>query len=145
MSLGNKRLKIIVIALLSIVVVFFVPFGYQVDLGPGPNSIISMIWEVPLQPAWYSIRFFSAFQYHFAYCFFRLFFLLEIFLFFKGKFNKIRFILVGIISEIIPLIISIPAMFILNSHGDNLIVIIWPIPILMIFDLILVKFLKVED
>ena len=142
MSLGNKRLKIIVIGFLSIIVVFIAPFGFNVDLGPGPNSIIAMIWEVSLEPAWYSIRFFSAFQYHFVYCFFRIFFLVEIFLFFIGKFNKIRFILVGIISEIIPLMISIPAMYILNSQGDNLIPIIYPIPILLIFDLILVQFLK---
>ena len=120
----------------------FVPFGYHVDLGPGPNSILAMIWEVPLEPAWFSIRFFSALQYQFEYCFFRFFFLLEIFLFFLGKFNKIRFILVGIISEMIPLMISILAMFILNSQGDNLIPIIFPIPFLMIFDLILVQFLK---
>jgi len=144
MTFDNKRLKLIIIVILSLTIVFFAPFGYQVDLGPGPNSIISMIWEVPLQPAWYSIRFFSAIQYHFAYCFFRIFFIFEIFLIFKGKFNKIRLILVGIISEVIPLIISIPAMFILNSHGDNLIVIIWPIPILLIFDLILVQILKRE-
>ena len=144
MTLGNKRFLFLIIGLLSIIIVLFVPFGYHVDLGPGPNSITAMVWEVPLEDAWYSIRFFSAFQYYFEYCFFRIFFLLEIFLFFIGKFNKIRFILVGIISELVPLIISIPAMFILNSQGDNLIAIIWPIPILMIFDLILVQFIKQE-
>ena len=90
MILGSKRLRSIIIGILSIIIVFFAPFGYQMDLGPGPNSIISMIWEVPLQPAWYSIRFFSAIQYHFAYCFFRIFFIFEIFLIFKGKFNKIQ-------------------------------------------------------
>jgi hypothetical protein len=40
------------------------------------------------------------------------------------------------------LIISIPASFILNSQGDNLIPIIWPIPFLLIFDLILVQVFK---
>ena len=145
MTSKNYRLKLIIIGLLSIIIVFFAPFGYHVDLGPGPNSIMSMIWEVSLEPSWYSIRFFSAFQYELIYCFFRLFFLLEIFLFFIGKFNKIRFILVGIISEIIPLLISIPATLILNSQGENLIPIIWPLPFLMIFDLILVPFLSREQ
>ena len=145
MILSKKRLIKITIGLLSILIVFFIPFGYHMDLGPGPDSIVAMVWEVPLESAWYSVRFFSAFQYYFEYCFFRIFFLLEIFLFFIGKFNKIRFILVGIISELVPLIISIPATFILNSQGENLIAIIWPIPFLMIFDLILVQFLKVED
>jgi len=144
MILNRKLLKKITIGFFSILVVFLLPFGYHVDLGPGPDSIVAMVWEIPLEPAWYSIRFFSAFQYYFVYCFFRIFFLLEIFLFFRAKFNKIRFILVGIISELVPLIISIPATFILNSHGDNLINIIWPIPFLMIFDLILVQFVKRE-
>ncbi|MHA2037500.1 MAG: hypothetical protein ACW98X_13780 [Promethearchaeota archaeon] len=144
MPLSNQRLKIIIIGILSILVVFFLPFGYHVDLGPGPDGLISMVWDVPLEPSWYTIRFFIAFQYLFAYCFFRLFFLLEIFLFFIGKFNKIRFILVGVISEIIPLMISIPALFILNSEGENLIHIIWPLPFLLIFDILLVLLIKRE-
>ncbi|MHA2182057.1 MAG: hypothetical protein ACXAAH_11610 [Promethearchaeota archaeon] len=142
MKLNNQRSRFIIIGLLSIIVVFFVPFGYHVDLGPGPNSLYAMIWEVPLEPAWYSIRFFIAFQYRFEYCFFRIFFLPAVFLFFIGKINEKLFILVGIISEIIPLIISIPASFILNSQGDNLIPIIWPIPFLLIFDLIMVRYSK---
>ena len=144
MKLGKNRLATIIIGFLSILIIFFLPFGYHMDLGPGPDSIVAMVWEVPLESAWYSVRFFSAFQYYFEYCFFRIFFLLEIFLFFIGKFNKIRFILVGIISELVPLIISIPATFILNSQGENLIAIIWPIPFLMMFDLILVHYLKSE-
>lgn len=126
-----------IIAILTILVVFFLPFGIHIDLGPGPNSIVSMVWEIPLNPAWYSIRFFSAFQYYFIYCFFRLFFLLDVFLLILGKFNKIRFLLIAFISEIIPLTISIPAMYILNAQGENLIAIILPIPTLFIFGLTL--------
>ncbi|MHA2260151.1 MAG: hypothetical protein ACXACO_19470 [Promethearchaeota archaeon] len=138
MIIGSKRYTSIIIGLLSIIIVFFVPFGYHIDLGSGPNTIISMIWEFALEPSYYTIRFFTALIYRLEYCFFRFFFLLEIFLLFIGKFNKIRFLLVGIISEIIPLIISIPAMYILNSQGDNLIPIIMPIPFLLIYDLILI-------
>ena len=133
-----KRHLIIIIGILTILIVFLLPFGIHIDLGPGPNSLTSMVWEIPLEPAWYSIRYFSAFQFYIIYCFFRLFFLLDIFLLFIGKFNKIRLFLIGFISEIIPLIISIPSMFILNSQGDNLNPIIFPIPFLMIFDLILI-------
>ena len=146
-----KRYSVVIIGILTILIVFFLPFGIHIDLGPGPNSLVSMIWEIPFEPAWYSIRYFSAFMYYFAYCFFRIFFVVDVFLLFIGKFNKTRILLIGFISEIIPLIISIPAMFILNSHGDNLINIIFPIPFLMIFDLILVlaakrlKFYKVNN
>ena len=140
----------IIIGILTILVVFLLPFGIHIDLGPGPNSIISMIWEVPLSPAWYSIRFFSAFTY-LEFCFFRFFFVLDVFLLIIGKYNKIRFFLIGLISEIIPLVLSIPRMFILNSQGDNLFPIIFPIPFLMIFDVILImlanrlKFYNIND
>ncbi|MFX0038511.1 MAG: hypothetical protein ACFFB9_08320 [Promethearchaeota archaeon] len=133
-----KRHITIIIGVLTILIVFLLPFGIHIDLGPGPNSIVSMIWEVPLSPAWYSIRFFTAFQYYLAYCFFRLIFVVEIFLLIIGKFNKKLFISIGLISELIPLILSIPAMFILNSQGDNLFPIILPVPFLIICNLIIV-------
>jgi hypothetical protein len=131
----------ILIGILTVLVVFLLPFGIMIDLAPqGPNSIVSMVWEVPLNPASYSIRFFSAFLYYFEFIFFRLVFVIYVLLLLFGKYtyNKKWFILIGIISEIIPLVLSIPRLFIRNSQGDNLFVIIFPIPILMILDLALV-------
>jgi hypothetical protein len=133
-----KQYISIIIGILTILVVFFLPFGIHIDLGPGPNSIVSIVWEVPLTPAWYSIRFFSAFLYYFEYSFFRLFFVVYVILLMIGKFNKKRFILIGLISELIPLALAIPSTFILNVQGDNLHAIIYPIPILMTLDLIIV-------
>ncbi|TKJ21611.1 MAG: hypothetical protein CEE43_09295 [Promethearchaeota archaeon Loki_b32] len=138
-----KRYILIIIGVLTILGVFLLPFGIMIDLAPqGPNSIVSMIWEVPLSPAWYSVRFFSAFLYYFEFVFFRLVFVIYVLLLIVGKYNKIQFFLIGIISEIVPLVLSIPRIFIRNSDGDNLFVIIFPIPILMIFDLILVLLLN---
>jgi len=138
-----KRYAAYTISILAILIVFFLPFGIMIDLAPqGPNSIVSMIWEIPLGPAWYSVRFFSAFQYYFEYCFFRLFFLLDVFLLLNGKYNRTRFLWIGITSEIIPLTLAIPSMFILNEHGDNLHPIIFPIPFLLIFDMILIRSAK---
>jgi len=137
-----KRYISLLIFVFSILVIFFLPFGVHVDLGPGPNTYISMIWEIPSEPAWYTIRFFSAFRYYFIFCFFRLFFLLEIILLFINRYNKIRFILIGIISEVIPLVLSIPALYLLNSEGDNLLPIIFPIPILLFYDLFLALILS---
>jgi hypothetical protein len=134
-----KRNISIIIGILTILVVFLLPFGIQIDLAPqGPNSIVSMIWEVPLSPAWYSIRFFSAFLYYFEYVFFRLVFVIYVLLLITGRYNKIRFILIGIISEIIPLVLAIPRIFIRNSQGDNLFIIIFPIPFLLVLDVVLV-------
>lgn len=130
-----KRYISLLILMLSIVVIFFLPFGVHIDLGSGTNTIISMIWEIPLEPSWYTIRFFSAIQYYLTYCVFRFVFLLEIILLLFNKSNRLRFILMGVISELIPLVLSIPAMYILNAQGDNLLPIIFPIPILLMFDL----------
>ena len=140
-----KRYTSILILIISILVIFFLPFGIHVDLGPGPNSLISMIWEIPYEPAWYSIRYFSAFQYYIFFCFFRLFFLLEVILLLTNKYNRTRFILIGVISELIPLMLSIPALYILNSQGDNLLPIIFPIPFLLIFDILLVIFKSIHS
>ena len=132
----------IIIGILSIIVVLFLPFGIHIDLGPGPNSLISMIWEISLEPAWYTIRYFSAIQFYVIFCVARLFFLLEIFLMFLGKYNRMRLLIIGLISEGIPLLLSIPAMFILNAQGDNLYPIILPIPILLLFDLALIRIMN---
>ena len=140
-----KRYKLIIIGLLSIIVVFLVPFGIHIDLGPGPNSIVSMVWEAPLRSAWYSIRFFSAFQYYFQFCFFRLIFMICILLLIVGKYNKKWFILSGVISELIPLALSIPALFIRNSQGENLLAIIFPLPFLLSFDLILIVLIDLSN
>ncbi len=48
-------------------------------------------------------------------------------------------------SELIPLILSIPAMLILNSQGENLTPIIFPVPLLLIFDLTLITFINRFD
>ena len=133
-----ERYVATIVSILAILMVFFLPFGIHIDLGPGPNSIVSMIWEISLNPAWYSVRFFSAFRYYFEFCFFRLFFLLDVFLLLVGKYNKTRFFMIGIISEIIPLALSIRGMSILNSQGENIYPIIFPIPFLAIFDVILI-------
>ncbi len=133
-----QRHVAIIIGISAILIVFFIPFGIHIDLGPGPNSIISMIWEIPLNPAWYSVRFFSAFMYYLEFCFFRLFFLLDVFLLLTGKYNRTRFLAIGIISEIIPLTLSIRGISILNSQGENIYPIIFPIPFLTVFGITLI-------
>ncbi|MFX0151119.1 MAG: hypothetical protein ACFFAJ_10090 [Candidatus Hodarchaeota archaeon] len=141
----NSLPSSLLIGILSVFVVFFLPFGVHIDLGPGPNSLISMVWEIPFESAWYSIRFFSALRFYSEYCLFRLVFLFEIFLFFIGKYSKKRIFFIGLIGESIPLLLSIPAMFILNSQGENLEPIIFPLPILLIFDLALIFFINRFD
>ncbi|MGD8545227.1 MAG: hypothetical protein PVH12_03525 [Candidatus Bathyarchaeota archaeon] len=134
-----KRYVADLIGVLAILVVFFLPFGFMIDLAPqGPNSIVSMFWEIQFRPAGYSVRFFSAFRYYFGYCFFRFFVLFDVFLLLNGRYNKKRLHALGIISEIIPLTLAIVSTFIRNAQGDNLHPIIFPIPFLLIFVKILI-------
>lgn len=39
-------IKAILIIIVSFIVGFFVPYGYHIDLGPGPDSIQAIIWEI---------------------------------------------------------------------------------------------------
>ncbi|MFX0030508.1 MAG: hypothetical protein ACFE8B_14955, partial [Candidatus Hermodarchaeota archaeon] len=136
-----KRYILNITGILTILLVFLLPFGITIDLAPqAPNLIVSMIWEVPLAPpptSW-SIRFFGAFLYYFDFIFFRLVFVIYVLRLMVGKYSKKQFLIIGIISEIVPIVLSIPRFFIRNSQGDNLFVIIFPIPSLIIFDLTLV-------
>ncbi|MFW9829115.1 MAG: hypothetical protein ACFFEY_16175, partial [Candidatus Thorarchaeota archaeon] len=91
-----KRYILIITGILTILAVFLLPFGIMIDLAPqGPNSIVSMIWEVPLDPAWYLIRFFSAFLYYFDFIFFRLVFVIYVLRLMVGKYSKKQFLIIG--------------------------------------------------
>ncbi len=46
-----------------------------------------------------------------------------------------RTVIMGVISELIPLLISIPGVLILNQDGENYIPIMISIPILLVFHL----------
>jgi len=134
-----KRYILIITGILTILLVFLLPFGITIDLAPqGPNLLVSMIWEVPLDPTSWSIRFFVALLYYFDFIFFRLVFVIYVLRLMVGKYSKKQFLIIGIISEIFPIVLSIPRFFIRNSQGDNLFVIIFPIPSLIIFDLTLI-------
>ena len=134
-----KRYILIITGILTILLVFLLPFGMTIDLAPqAPNLLVSMIWEVPLGPTSWSIRFFVALIYYWDFIFFRLVFVIYVLRLMVGKYSEKQFLIIGIISEIAPLVLSIPRFFILNSQGEGLFVIIYPIPSLIIFDLILV-------
>ena len=135
----------ILMIVISFIVVLFIPFGIQIDLGPGPDSLVSIFWEIPLQPAWYTIRFFTGFQYYFLFCFFRIFVLICFLFLIFGKFNWNFLIPLAVISELIPLALSIPAFFILNPEGDNLYHIIVPIPILLAYIWMLMHLIRKKD
>ena len=141
-----KRLIKIVIEILFLLVIFITPYGYHIDLGPGPNGIFAILWDWDFS-IYYGFRMFESLEY-FPYFIFRIVFFYELFRFFQNKVSKTRFLLFGLITELIPLLISIPGSLILSPEGENYIPIMIPIPILLICCIILVslwKYKKIDE
>ncbi|MFX1569133.1 MAG: hypothetical protein ACFFCV_12280 [Promethearchaeota archaeon] len=132
--LSNNRFKIYLIGLVSLVIVLLTPYGFHIDLGPGPNGLMAILWEY-----WdFSIiRWFTVLEY-FPYYFFRFIVIYYLLKYIMDKATLKKTIIMGIISELIPLLISIPGVLILNQDGENYIPIMISIPILLIFHLTVV-------
>ena len=137
MILKRKYLIDLFIIIISILIVLLAPFGYHIDLGPGPNSITAIFWDYS---TYYSFRYLVALRYYVEFYFFRFAVLYGIVRFLQGKMSKKWLTILALIAELIPLIISIPASLILNSEGENLSPIIISIPILLIFVIIVAYF-----
>jgi hypothetical protein len=120
--------------LVGIIIVFIFPYGYHVDLGPGPNGFMAITWELPkngrLVP-------FSALEY-FLYYLYRLVVLGAIWKLSLGKIRPKWVMLHGLIAELIPILISIPGMLFLNADGENYIPIMIPLPLLLLYVIVLV-------
>jgi len=133
MTLKINNFIILLIIIISVLIVLLAPFGYLIDLGPGPNSITAMLWEYS---TYYSFRYLVALQYYIEFYIFRFVILSAIIIFLGQRLSRKWLIMFGIIGELIPLILSIPASLILNSDGENLIPIIISIPLLLGFVII---------
>ena len=125
---------IIILIILSIIIIFFAPYGYHIDLGPGPNMLMAITWDIS---DYYGFHILESLEY-FPYYLFRIVFLYEVYRFLKEKISRKRFFIIGLISELIPLLFSIPGMLILNSDGENYIPIMISIPVLLLIDLFVI-------
>jgi hypothetical protein len=118
-----------IMILVGILVVFVLPYGYHVDLGPGPNGFMAISWELPMNG---HLMPFSALEY-FIYYLYRLVVLRAIWRLSLGKIGPKRVMFHGLIAEHIPIRISIPGMLFLNTDGENYIPIMIPLPFLLIY------------
>lgn len=119
------------IGFLSLIIVLLMPYGFHIDLGPGPNSLMAILWEYW---ALSIIRWFTVLEY-ILYYFFRFITIYYLIRYILDKASLKKTIIMGIINELIPLLISIPAVLILNQDGENYIPIVIPIPTLLVFHL----------
>lgn len=129
MTLNKKQVVIIILGIFSILIVFFTPYGYSIDLGPGPNMLMAFFWD---NSESFGFRLLESLEY-FPYYLMRIVVLYELLKFFQEKASKKKVIIAGIICELIPLFLTIPGAIFLSSDGENYIPIMISIPILLLF------------
>ncbi len=110
----NNRLNIVLVVLIILLAsALFLPFGYSLDLGPGPDQVRALTWEY-LDASWFSgFRFvelgrmfesmaYTLPRYAFIYLFVRLY---------GGQSNKKRTFWIGILGELFPALLSLIFIF----------------------------------
>ena len=156
-SVGRSPL---IIGIVMTSMVFLLPFGYRLDIGPGPDSIMALIWEY-IEAPWNSGFWFvqiGIFLTSLLYTFPRFIFLYQIIRYYSYKSPRKAVIKSGIVSELFPALVSI--LLIIGwqmgwtqpppPFSDPWFPIYVPIPALLIIGLGLVfmaprRKLKVED
>lgn len=129
---------------IGIIIVFIFPYGYHIDLGPGPNGFMAILWELPefqILPQYPGIMPLTALEY-FIYYLYRLVVLNAIWKFSLGKMKPKRLMFHGLVSELIPILISIPGVLYLDPSGHNYIPIMIPIPFLLLYCSLLVLYIS---
>ncbi|MFX1431408.1 MAG: hypothetical protein ACFFCY_14675 [Promethearchaeota archaeon] len=133
MFLKNQN-KLIIIGIVSLIIVFLTPYGFDLDIGPGPYRLLAILWEYFALAV---IRWFTVLLYV-PYYFFRFITLYYIMRFIMGKVTKKKAIIMAIICEIIPLTLTIIGLIFPDPTGEPYINTVIPIPIFLLYNLILI-------
>ncbi|MFX0002145.1 MAG: hypothetical protein ACFE9C_03655 [Candidatus Hodarchaeota archaeon] len=131
---SKNQNKLIIIGLISLLIVILTPYGFDLDIGPGPNRLLAILWEYF---ALVVIRWFTVLIY-FPYYFFRFITLYYIIRYIMGKVTKKKAIIMSIICELIPLTFTIIGLIFPDPTGEPYINTVIPIPIFLLYNLILV-------
>ncbi|MFW9864342.1 MAG: hypothetical protein ACFFET_18800 [Candidatus Thorarchaeota archaeon] len=122
------------------------PFAYRVDLGPGPDSIRAMIWDY-IESSWYSgFRVWNPLD-TLPYTFLRLIFAIMLAKLHIGKTSAQRTLLVGILAEIQPILVSAPLVFLVEwpGDGDPWVPLYIPIPIMLLLGVVLLLWFRYKQ
>ena len=104
----NPKKHALSIGILFAVLVFVLPFGYGLDLGPGPDNIRALAWEYMDAP-WFSgfrIVPIGTFLGSLPYTFTRFILLCFIIRYCLGKASRKAVIIAGIVNELFPMAVS---------------------------------------
>jgi hypothetical protein len=142
---------VLVILLVS---ALLLPFGYRLDLGPGPNGIRALIWEY-LDAPWFSgVRFVRSGQVFEAllYTLPRYFFIAQVFNLYRRRSKPKRMAAVGLLGALFPGLLSL-VLIVGWLQGwtqppppsDHYFPIYIPIPTVSIIGMILLRALPIRE
>ncbi|UCC19895.1 MAG: hypothetical protein JSV62_01055 [Promethearchaeota archaeon] len=130
----KNQIILILIGIISFLIVLLTPYGIDIDIGPGPVRLLAILWEYFALTV---IRWFTVLIY-IPYYIFRFITLYYIMRYIMGTTSKKKVIIISIISELIPLLLSIIGLIFPDPTGEPYINTVIPIPILLLYNLILV-------
>jgi hypothetical protein len=117
------------------------PFAYHIDVGPGPDSIRAMTWDY-IEASWYtSFRLWDPFD-TLPYTFLRLIFAVLVVGVFANKITMRRALIVGCLSELQPIAVSVLLMYLIDWPRDPQVPLYIPIPLMFLMGVIVLLLLN---
>ncbi|MHA2209942.1 MAG: hypothetical protein ACXABV_12300 [Candidatus Thorarchaeota archaeon] len=139
---NNTRFAFVAAVMMAIALVL--PFAYRVDVGPGPDSIRAMIWDY-IESSWYSgFRIWNPLD-TLPYTLLRLIFAIMLARLYAGKTSPQRTLMVGVLAEIQPVLVSAPLVFLVDWPGDPWVPLYIPLPIMLMFGVALLLWFKYKQ
>lgn len=137
----SSNVNYILLQLLMILIALVIPFAFQIDVGPGPDSIRAMTWDY-IEASWYSgFRLWNPFD-TLPYTLLRLVFALMLVRNYRNVIPMWKTLLVGILAEIQPIAISAPLVYLIDWPGDPHVPLYIPIPVFLILGIIILYIMK---
>lgn len=138
---SERSLGFLIILAIMMILALALPFAYHVDVGPGPDSIRAMTWDY-IESTWYTgFRFWNPLD-TLPYTILRLVFAFYLASACLGNVTAKKAILIGILAELQPIIVSAPLVYFIEWSGDPLIPLYIPIPTLLVIGTIIVLIIK---
>ena len=133
--------SLLIATIVLIILALVLPFAYRIDVGPGPDSIRAMTWDY-LEASWYSgFRLWNPID-TLPYTLLRIAFAAMLARAYLGTTTLQKTLLVGILAELQPLLVSAPLVFLIDWPGDPWLPLYIPLPIMLILGVILLLVFK---
>ncbi len=139
----EHRFGLSIMTAVMIILALVLPFAYRIDIGPGPDSIRAMTWDY-IESSWYSgFRLWNPLD-TLPFTILRLVFAFYLARLCVGSTTTKNTILIGILAELQPIIVSAPLVYFIEWSGDPLVPLYIPLPIMFILGIILILIFKVK-